>query len=185
MVEQQVKFKQYLPAILFSILVIPILFLNLGVWTIQQWDESRLAISAYEMYRDGFSLIPTFQGGSDIHRTLPPLVVWFQTSCMHIFGVSEFALRFPSALFGVLIGWLFIYWTRKTLGNPWIGFLIGLISVSTKGLNGFHALHTGDYEAALIFFMLLQLILFHSYVQEPNESKRQKIFAYTQSYHLI
>jgi 4-amino-4-deoxy-L-arabinose transferase-like glycosyltransferase len=178
LIGSSVRIKQYLPEILFLLLATPILFLNLGVWTIQLWDESRLAISSYEMYRDGFSFIPTFQGGSDIHRSLPPLMVWLQTSCMHIFGVSEFALRFPSALFGVLIGWLLIYWTRRALGNPWIGFLAGLISVSTRGLNGFHGLHTGDYESALIFFLLLQMILFHSFVQEVDRHKRLKIFWY-------
>ncbi|MCB0735491.1 MAG: glycosyltransferase family 39 protein, partial [Bacteroidetes bacterium] len=167
---------RYLPEILFTVLAVPVLFLNLGVWTVQLWDESRVITSSYEMYRDGLALIPTFQGGSDIHRTLPPLLVWLQALCMHLFGPTEFAARFPSALSGVLMGWLLISWSRHSIGNGWIGFLAGMLAICSAGLNGFHALHGADYEGMMIFFMLLQLRTFHGYVESNTSEHRFRWF---------
>jgi hypothetical protein len=74
------------------------LFLHIGGLPLMGWDESRLAIDAYEMYHNGNYLIPAFDKMPDMWNTKPPLMIWFQVLFMKLFGVNELGIRLPSVL---------------------------------------------------------------------------------------
>jgi 4-amino-4-deoxy-L-arabinose transferase-like glycosyltransferase len=84
--------------ILFLLLTYPPIFLHLGSLPIRIWDESRLAINAYEMNKDGDFLVTHFSGMPDMWNTKPPLMIWLQVFFIKLFGVGELALRLPSAI---------------------------------------------------------------------------------------
>ncbi|MHB1277485.1 MAG: ArnT family glycosyltransferase [Bacteroidia bacterium] len=72
----------------------------LGAVHLFDWDEINFAESAREMLLSGeyfqvqINFMPFWEK--------PPLFIWMQAFSMKIFGVNEFAARFPNALCGVL-----------------------------------------------------------------------------------
>ncbi|HCS20004.1 MAG TPA: glycosyl transferase [Bacteroidetes bacterium] len=72
----------------------------LGAVHLFDWDEINFAESAREMLLSGeyfqvqINFMPFWEK--------PPLFIWMQALSMKIFGVNEFAARFPNALCGVL-----------------------------------------------------------------------------------
>src|SRR3954471_4931047 len=69
-------------------------------------DEPRYAQVAREMFERGDWITPTL-GGFDWFEK-PALLYWLQIVAYKIFGVTEFAARFGSALFG--LGTVFSLW---------------------------------------------------------------------------
>jgi 4-amino-4-deoxy-L-arabinose transferase-like glycosyltransferase len=64
------------------------------------WDEINFAECAREMLRTGDYSRP--QIDYEPFWEKPPLFLWMQALAMHLFGVNEFAARFPNAVCGIL-----------------------------------------------------------------------------------
>jgi len=64
------------------------------------WDEINFAESAREMIESGDYL--TVQINFQPFWQKPPLFIWMQVLSMKIFGVNEFAARFPNAICGII-----------------------------------------------------------------------------------
>ncbi len=76
-----------------------VFFFNLGGPRLWDRDEPRNAGCAWEMIQRGDWVTPYFNGEIRDHK--PVLLYWFMMSAYAVFGVSEFAARFWSALAGV------------------------------------------------------------------------------------
>lgn len=64
------------------------------------WDEINFAEAAREMIVTGnYSVV---QINFEPFWEKPPLFFWLQVICMKVFGINEFAARFPNAMAGVL-----------------------------------------------------------------------------------
>lgn len=63
------------------------------------WDEINFAESAREMIATGNYL--TVQIDYKAFWEKPPLFLWFQVASMKLFGINEFAARFPNAICGI------------------------------------------------------------------------------------
>ncbi|MGC9342492.1 MAG: ArnT family glycosyltransferase, partial [Bacteroidales bacterium] len=137
--------------IIFFISIIP-LFYNLGGPVLNLWDESRRAVNAWEMYENGNFLVTHFNGEPEMWGTKPPLLIWLQTLSMHIFGLNEFALRFPSALAGLLLGFLILWFTKYYASSYGWGIVSVLILYTSHGFINAHSVRTGDFDAVLILF---------------------------------
>ena len=89
------------PVTLLVLLVLSgmLFFLGLGDMGLTDRDEGRNAEAGREMFASGDLLTPTFNG--ELRVAKPVFVYWLMTVSYHVFGVSEFAARVPSALFGV------------------------------------------------------------------------------------
>ncbi len=86
------------------------------------WDEINFAESAREMLVSrNFSQV---QINYEPFWEKPPLFIWLQALSMHVFGVGEFAARFPNILVGVFTICIFF-----TIGIKRIGGLTGIIWV--------------------------------------------------------
>lgn len=83
-------------ALLSALVFIP----GIGSARLFDWDEINFAESAREMLVSGdwFNVQINFESFWE----KPPLFIWMQALSMKIFGVGEFAARFPNALCGVL-----------------------------------------------------------------------------------
>ncbi|MCO5285972.1 MAG: glycosyltransferase family 39 protein [Chitinophagaceae bacterium] len=114
-----------------SILFIVILFVSgllfffpyLGSVHLFDWDEINFAESAREMIvTHDYHLV---QINYEPFWEKPPLFFWLQAGAMHLFGINEFAARFPNALFGI-ISLLTFFLIGKNHKSPRFGFLWAL-----------------------------------------------------------
>lgn len=92
------------------------------------WDEINFAESAREMLVTGnYRLV---QINFEPFSEKPPLFFWLQALSMKIWGINEFAARFPNALFGMFT-LLTFYWIGSKHRNPRFGFLWALAYLGT------------------------------------------------------
>jgi 4-amino-4-deoxy-L-arabinose transferase-like glycosyltransferase len=141
------------------------LFQHLGALPIRLWDESRLAINAYEMYHSGNYITTTFNGAPDMWNTKPPLMIWCQVFFMKLFGVNEWAIRLPSALAALFTCVVIMLISVRYVKNFWFGFICVLVLVTSRGYVGPHATRTGDYDALLTFFITLGSFSFFIFLE--------------------
>ncbi len=116
------NYKKFYPLIiLISAVVFFIPFL--GAVHLFDWDEINFAESAREMIVTGnYSRVQI-----DFHPfwEKPPLFFWLQALSMHVFGINEFAARFPNAITGI-ITLLTLYFIGKKLHDEKFGFIWSL-----------------------------------------------------------
>jgi 4-amino-4-deoxy-L-arabinose transferase-like glycosyltransferase len=119
------------------------------------WDEINFAESAREMMVSGnYSKVQiNFQGFWE----KPPLFIWMQVLSMKVFGVNEFAARFPNALFGILTLCL-IYRTGKKnfkghIAHWWVLCYLGAITPHLY-------FKTGLIDPVFNFFIFLGILQF-------------------------
>jgi Dolichyl-phosphate-mannose-protein mannosyltransferase len=84
------------------------------------WDEINFAECSREMLATGEYLRPQINFAPFWEK--PPLFMWLQAVSMHIFGVNDYAARFPNAVCGIST-LLIIYHIGKKLYNPTFGWL--------------------------------------------------------------
>lgn len=107
---------QIIIALVAALLFIPFL----GNVHLFDWDEINFAESAREMIVSGdylnvqINFIPFWEK--------PPLFIWIQVISMKIFGINEFAARFPNALIGI-VTLLVIYNIGKRIYNIKFGII--------------------------------------------------------------
>ena len=102
---------------LFLIIGLGILFFFpfLGNVHLFDWDEINFAESAREMivtgdyYRVRINYDPFWEK--------PPLFFWLQVVSMKLFGINEFAARFPNALFGIITLVTLFFMGKKLYSN--------------------------------------------------------------------
>jgi 4-amino-4-deoxy-L-arabinose transferase-like glycosyltransferase len=109
--------------LLIALLGIVFFFPFLGSVHLFDWDEINFAESAREMLVTGN--YAQVQIDFQPFWEKPPLFFWMQALSMHVFGVNEFAARFPNAVFGV-ITLLTLYYVGKKLYSPVFGLLWAL-----------------------------------------------------------
>ena len=134
-------------------------FQNLSAPAIRIWDEAIYADNALDMYTYGNPIVMSRNGEPTLYNTKPPLVIWLQALSMHVFGVGEFAVRFPSALAGILTALLLLIFSVRTLGDYRIGLIAVLILATTGGYVHQHVIRTGDLDAVLVFWTTLYTLL--------------------------
>lgn len=79
MVQTQKPWQNTIPGIIVLLAMIAVpLFGHLDTLPLRLWDESRLAINAYEMMKDGDLIVTHFNGQPDMWNTKPPLMIWCQ-----------------------------------------------------------------------------------------------------------
>lgn len=84
------------------------------------WDEINFAECSREMILTGEYLRPKINFEPFWEK--PPLFIWFQSISMHIFGINEYAARFPNAICGITT-LLVIYAIGKKLYDSTFGWL--------------------------------------------------------------
>ena len=118
-------------------------------------DETRNARCALEMLERDDWVVPTFN--EELRAQKPVLLYWLIRCSYTVFGVNEFAARFPSALLGIgtVVATFFI---GRRLFSPEVGLLAGVI-LSTNVMFQV-ASRAATPDAALIFCSTLGLMVF-------------------------
>ena len=127
-------------------------FLGLGDMGLTDRDEGRNAEAGREMFESGDRLTPTFNG--ELRVAKPVFLYWLMEQSYRLFGVNEFAARFPSALFGVgliLIHYLFLVHQRDRTVALFGGLML-LLNLEILGLG-----RVALTDSVLIFFTTASL----------------------------
>lgn len=156
--------KNILLVAILSIVAIFNIFPRLGSLPLREWDESRVAASAYEMYDSGNYLVATFDYAPDLWNTKPPLLLWLQALSIRFFGLGETAVRLPSAL-AMLCAALSLFYFGTKLSRASAGFFSALIFLCSKGLFFYHCGRSADYDALMIMFCILYCGFFYLYTR--------------------
>ena len=147
------------------------LFHHLGTPPIRLWDESLFAMRAYFFANTG-SYLPDFSyfpGISGYRNLKPPLGTWLQGFSFYCFGASELALRLPVVCFALLTMAVTTWFLKKMTGSYYPGWFFTLILLSCPGYVREHVVRTGDQDVLYVFFLLLQVIFFLSYLHEGKK----------------
>ena len=141
-------------------------FWNLGALGLTDRDEGRNAEAGREMLETGDWMSPTFN--YEPRYAKPVLVYWLMSASYKTFGVSEFAARFPSALFGLgLVLMLYLFLTRLRDANTGLlGALMVALNLQMIGLN-----RMALTDSVLIFFTTLSLFAFWLGFQTTRERR--------------
>ncbi len=159
--------------LLFLLILISLCFLfffnGLGDYSVRKWDEARNGINALEMMRSGQLFVTTFNNAPDLWNTKPPFLIWIIAALFKVFGVSELALRIPSALAATLtVGAMYLF-AARILQSKLIGFLSGLIILSAFGFSDIHIGRSGDYDALLTFLTFVGSCFYFNYLQKYQQ----------------
>lgn len=147
-----------------------VIFHKMGAHPIRLWDESYFAVHSYEMLQRGSWLGAWFDGQLDMRGSKPPLQNWLQMAFISLVGMSEVAVRLPSALAaGASVVVLFMFLKQRYSPQfAWVGALVLLCSV---GFVNFHAARTGDADALVSMFMLLQVLCYFVWTTKPDQMR--------------
>ncbi|HXF93010.1 MAG TPA: glycosyltransferase family 39 protein [Nitrospiraceae bacterium] len=132
-------------------------FLNLGGIGLTDRDEGRNAEAGREMFETGDWISPTFN--YEPRYAKPVLLYWLMSLSYRLFGVSEFAARFPSAVFGVALILLQYAFLRRWRGTP-VDLFSGLMLLLNVEIIGLGRMALTD--SVLVFFTTLALYGFWS-----------------------
>ncbi|MCL2012445.1 MAG: glycosyltransferase family 39 protein [Cystobacterineae bacterium] len=126
-------------------------FLKLSAGPLQDWDEARHGVSAYEMLQSGNFLLNTYGGMPDYWNAKPPLSFWSIALGYRLFGANPLGLRFFSALFACSMFFLTLMFCYKKMAVRAAVFS-GLVFLSLNVFFQRHHARTADPDA---LFLLL------------------------------
>ena len=150
------------PSVFWTAAIILVYFIGLNLPLVGP-DEPRYSQVAREMFERGDWITPTLGGFHWFEK--PALLYWLQIASYNVFGVSEFAARFGSALFG--LGTIACLWvlgrnvdatnneqrTTSSFAN-WLA----LIAASTVGIIAFA--HGASFDIILTFPITAAMVSF-------------------------
>ena len=141
--------------LLLSAIAGALFFTNLGSARLWDRDEPRNAGCAAEMMARGDWIVPTFN--DELRYQKPVLTYWFMMSAYAVFGTTEFAARFWSALLGIG-SVLLTYGIGRRLFHPNVGLLAGIVLASSTMFDV--AARAATPDSYLIFFSTLAIYFY-------------------------
>jgi 4-amino-4-deoxy-L-arabinose transferase-like glycosyltransferase len=117
-------------------------------------DEPYFARTAVEMHERHDLVVPYFNGELFPHK--PPFMYWMMQASASIFGETEFAVRLPSAIFGLMTA-LLVYHLGRKMFNARVG-LWAAFATSTALMFDVVA-RAATPDSFLVFFSTLALYI--------------------------
>ena len=146
-----------------------IFFILLGCRALSVPDEARYTEIPREMLALHDFITPHLDGIKYFEK--PPLLYWIQAGVMHFFGMSEWALRLPTALMGML-GCLVTYSAGRFLFDRRTGIYAAFI-LATSPLY-FAMAHSITLDMTVSLWITLTLMCFIIAVNLPNASSARR-----------
>ncbi len=158
------------------VLIITTLYLcyfhNLGAIGLVGPDEPRYAWIAREMHESGDWITPRLYGKPWFEK--PPLLYWGAALSFKLFGVSDAAARFPSAL-AALLATLAMAWLAWRIYGAWTARWLLLLLPTTVGMVGFsHAAATDMPFAAALTVALAFAAIILGLTRKQDSSRVQR-----------
>jgi 4-amino-4-deoxy-L-arabinose transferase-like glycosyltransferase len=137
---------------LLAVFSIVLIFSKLGGSGLANYDDCFYAQKAKEILQTKSWM--TIHWNNKPSFPNPPFYLWLAALSYKIFGVGEYAAKFPSALMGVSTI-LLLYFFARYLFDPWMGFLSSLV-LSTTFMFTRYARHA-MFDVTLSFFVCLAM----------------------------
>ncbi len=141
--------------------IILLVFLSLMIFSkliyngLPNFDDCYYAQKAKEVYNTGDIWIMKFNNKPEFENT--PMHMWLLAISYKIFGITEFAARFSSALFTILLIWI-VFLIGKLLSNEWLGAMSSFVLSTTLFLTKYSLRAMTDIT--LSFFIMLSILFF-------------------------
>jgi len=158
---------QFLLALLAGLFFIPFL----GGVHLFDWDEINFAESAREMIVTGDYL--TVQINFLPFWEKPPLFIWMQVLSMKMFGVNEFAARFPNAICGIVTLLVLFNIGRKLRSDNLFG-IIWVLAYAGAVLPFFY-FKSGIIDPWFNLFIFLGVYYLMNYAHQDSANKSKNI----------
>jgi 4-amino-4-deoxy-L-arabinose transferase-like glycosyltransferase len=143
------------PQLLLAAIAGLVFFVNLGGTHLWDVDEAIFARAAKEMHQRGDLVVPYFNG--QVFPDKPAMMYWLMAAGYELFGYTEFAARFWSAVFGVG-SVLLTYQLGRLVFSPRTAFWSGLILATSLNFDIIARAATPD--SFLVFFSTLAMLAF-------------------------
>jgi len=160
--------------LLFPILITAILYLSTaGGRAVIDYDEGYYSQGALQMIERGDWVTPYVNGVRFLEK--PPLMYWLTAASFNIFGINEFALRFPTALAVIALVWLVMLIARRASDDR-TSSIAGLCASCSAGTFLFtrEALH----DIWLVLFITLSMYAFFAWYVDSRHSLRHALLFY-------
>lgn len=146
---------------------------NLGSYSLKEPDEGRYAEIPREMIEQGDYLVPHLNYVRYFEK--PPLLYWITAGSYRLFGLNEWAFRFPNALVALLCALSLYLLSKKWFGQR-IALLSSLILVSSFGFFAMARIVTTDMLFGVLLFAAI--LCFNAYYREGRESYRHLFYVW-------
>ena len=147
-----------------ALLCLASFFFRLGELPMIGPDEPRYTEIAREMQERGDWITPQLAGIHWFEK--PALTYWLVAAGFQVLGVSEFAARFPVALFSTL-GVFLLFWFGQRLRSSRFGYLSATVLASSGIWIGFSRAATFDLPLAVS--LAIALLSFFLWFQERKD----------------
>jgi 4-amino-4-deoxy-L-arabinose transferase-like glycosyltransferase len=139
-------------------------FINLGFVPLFDLDEGAFSEATREMLESG-NYLTTYLNG-ELRFDKPILIYWFQALSVKIFGLNEFALRFPSAVAASV--WIYItYLFAQKFMEEKRAFLVGFFMISSLQITIISKAAIAD--ALLNLFIALSMFMIYKFYKSENK----------------
>jgi 4-amino-4-deoxy-L-arabinose transferase-like glycosyltransferase len=148
---------------LLALLSAVLLFNSLHRGGLAGYDDAFFAHQGKEMVVSGDWWNVHFNG--HLAFEYPPLYFWLEAMSFRVFGVNDFAAKFPTALCGLATILLVYFLTYELTGQIWLALLAMLVLMSTQFFvkNATHAMT----DVPFTFFFTLTIFLYIKGLQKP------------------
>lgn len=146
----------YVLLILVLLITLFNLFYNLNAVPINNWDEARHGVNAYEMLKENNFIVNTYGFKPDYYNLKPPLSYWFVILGYKLFGFKAFGLRFFSALAAFITIVLCILFVKMKHGNL-ASLITGCVLCTSSQYILVHAARTGDADSLFVLFFTISM----------------------------
>jgi 4-amino-4-deoxy-L-arabinose transferase-like glycosyltransferase len=139
-------------AVIAAIVILP----GLGVQSLANWDEAIYGVVTRELLaHPGLTL----RYADDLWFEKPPLAFWLMAASSALFGLTEFALRLPSAFFGIAAV-VFQYMAGRNLGGRPAGLLAATLLLGVPQFVAYSRLAMTDVALAALGMLSVVLLLY-------------------------
>lgn len=159
-------------AILFFLGLSSVFFIGLGKVHLFDWDEINFAESAREMITTGDYL--RVRINYEPFWEKPPFFFWLQVLSMYLFGIGEYAARFPNAVFG-LIYLITIYFIGKKHFSDKFGFTWAILFFGS--LLPHIYFKSGIIDPTFNYFIFLSIYFMIRVIGKDEKSNRLAIYS--------
>lgn len=148
-------FNKKIALIFLLLLSVFVMFYNLGSVPLLDPDEPVYAETPKEMLASGDMLSPKIYGYYWFDK--PPMYYWMVAGSYKIFGINDFAARFPSAMLGVAFIFAIYYFANKFF-NEKVALYSSLILLTS--VEFFYLSKAAVTDITLTLFLSIALFLF-------------------------
>lgn len=141
-------------------------FLGLATSNVNDYDEARYGVTAFEMQQHRDLVMTTYAGQREVWALKPPLGYWLMALSFSLFGGSALAMRLPSALCALAAVAVTMGAARRWFDRR-LAILAGAILATTFGFLSNHGARSGDFDAGLTLILLLVAVQLPGIAESP------------------